>query len=92
MKFAYGYPDFPDADTHIDALNLPLECSNALKRVGVEYIGDVLDIFARLPDSGPWMNVRCYVILFCAILQYENCPWRDDIEDWLVTRVEPNTD
>ena len=93
MDFAYGYPGFPDAENKIDTLNIPQECLNALKRTGIEYIGDVLDVYVRINigaamDGFPRMSSVCYSVIFREIIVLDGCPWRDEIEDWLVKSVE----
>lgn len=90
MKFCYGYPEFPDANKSIEELNVPVECINAMKRVGIEYVGDMLDVFARLPGPGFRMSSSCYSQVFREIVSLDRCPWRNEIEKWLVDWVEKN--
>lgn len=88
MEFCYGYPNFPSANKSIDDLNLPGECLKGLQRTGIEYIGDVLDIYARSRSGGATgalrISLKCYSIIFRKIISLEGCPWQDEIEDWLI--------
>ena len=88
MVFSDCYPYFPDANTSIDTLNVPDEGMNAMKRVGIKYIGDVLDVYARLPGPGIRISSKCLSLIFRQVIVLDGCPWRDEIEDWLVKSVE----
>lgn len=89
IEFCYGYTDFPEAQLSIDELNLPEECSNALRRTGIELIGDVLDVFARIPNvAGPRMSSNCLSVIFRNVLSIDGCPMAEEIEKWLVEWVE----
>lgn len=91
MVFNDIYPDFPDANTSIDTLRVPEECINAMKRLGIEYVGDMLDVYARLPlPSHVRMSSKCYSQVFRKIIALDGCTWRDEIEKWLVDWVEKN--
>jgi len=68
MKFCYGYPDFPDASKSIEELSVPDECMKAMKRVGIQYVGDMLDVYARLPGHGFRMSLKCYSLVFREII------------------------
>ncbi len=78
------YPNFPEAQWKIEKLDLPVECYNALKRTGIEYIGDILDWVSRVLDamtSGSFrMSASCYPIIFRSLLAFDNCPMREDME------------
>jgi hypothetical protein len=87
IEFCYGYPDFSEAQLSIDELNLPYECSNALRRTGIELIGDVLDVIARIFLAGgmgaPRMSPQCYPIVLRTLLSVDGCPMREEMQQWL---------
>ena len=78
MIFCYGYPDFPDANTSVDTLHIPEECMKAIKRSGIEYIGDMLDVYARVGagvmDGFPRMSSKCISLIYREIITLEGCP------------------
>jgi len=91
MEFCYGYPGFSYADESINVLNIPENCMNVLKRTGIEYIGDLLDVYARYrldPMSISGFSVKCISPIFRELITIDGCPWRDEIEEWLVKWVE----
>lgn len=91
MVFNDRYPDFPDANTSIDTLNVPDECITAMKRFGIEYVGDMIDVYGRMPigvDVLVRMGSKCISHVFREIIVMEGCPYHDDIEKWLVEWVE----
>jgi len=87
-----GYPDFLEAQWKVEKLNLPRECYNALKRTGIEYIGDVLDFGKRIVSGGSIGTLRmdgaCYSIILRALLSIESCPMREEFESWLHRRED----
>lgn len=89
MDFGYGYPDFPCANNSIDDLDIPDECLQMLKRTGLEYIGDLLDVFARihtsigLMDGFPRMNAKCYAATVRALVEFGCWPWPEESSRWL---------
>lgn len=91
MEFGYGYPDFPEAQWKIEKLNLSIKCYNALKRTGIEYVGDLLDVYARYrldPMTMSWLRIECISPVFRNLIAIEDCPWHKEIEEWVVKWIE----
>ncbi len=91
MVFNGLYIDFPDANTSIETLDVPEECITAMKRFGIEYIGDMLDVYRRMPigvDVLARMGSDCISQVYREIITFSDCPWRGEIENWLVKWVE----
>lgn len=89
----YDYQGFPCADESIDILQLPVECSNSLKRTGIEHVGDILDMYARIRTdtaivNGIRMSLECYSTVFRKLIAIDCCPWRNEVETWLIKWVE----
>jgi len=84
------YSDFPEAQWKIEKLNLPIECYNALKRTGIDYIGDVLDFGLRIVSGGSIGTLRmdgaCYGTILRILLSIDSCPMREEFEHWLSER------
>ena len=90
MRFCYGYPDFPCADTPIDDFDIPDECRRKLIRTGIEYIGDVLDVYARIHegppmDGFPLMGDECYTVIVQKLIAIDCWPWPEETARWLET-------
>ena len=92
MDFCYGYPDYPCAYIPIDELAVPEECKSQMKRLGLELVGDILDLYQNIGagamDVGVGISSKCYSSIFRYLLEIECCPWPDEVEEWLVNWVE----
>lgn len=90
MVFSDIYPNFPSANKSIEDLNIPDECLKGLRRTGIEYIGDVLEVYQRNRNPSlmdgffPRMSRKCRSIIYRQIISLEGCPKQDEIKNWLV--------
>ena len=81
--FSERYPDFPCANNSIDELVIDEECKNQMKRLGIEYIGDILDDWVRVRDAhigSPRFKWECRVQTYLHLEQIGCWLWKHDLE------------
>ncbi len=83
MDFSDIFPDLPCANKTVDTLHIDTECIMQMKRLGIEYIGDILEDWERVRDAGvgsPRFKWQCRCITYLYLDSIGCWPWPNDLE------------